>query len=242
MTTFAQEKEVEQGQLWYCWEATVYPDKTDQFVAFNKEELVLLKEMNYPVPFYAWTDDQFHYYYYIPMNSYEDIFKLQKALTIVHEKMGEEKTNLYLESLEYHEDYFIRYLPDISFTPEKTNLTDEDNQFAFLITMYTKPEKESKTAALLKELSEHAKSVGYPTALHRYKGDLGNKGSTFTTIIQAKSVIDFWITNEKGWELFGEKGKEIFQKINQLINKREYLQIWYLEDLSYIPVKEEIEE
>lgn len=242
MTTFAQEKEAEQEQLWYCWEATVHPTKIDQFKAFSIEELALFKEMNYPLPFYAWTDHEFHFYYYIPMNSYEDVFKLQEALNLVYKKMGDEKTNKFWEAIEYHEDYFIRYLPDISFTPKEPRLHEDDLMFSYLDTKYVVPGREKEIIALFKELMEHAENVGCYDAIHSYMGDLGNNGSTITTILQAKSAADFYHHNEKAWELLDEKGIKIFQQILKLTLKREHIQIWYLEDLSYIPVKEEIEE
>ncbi len=44
-----------------------------------------------------------------------------------------------------------------------------------------------------------------------------------------------WSQNKKMWELLGEEGVAIFQKLMDITNRRDYKQFWYSEKLSYYP-------
>jgi len=56
--TFAQEES--NGQLWFCWEATVNPAQLDEFMDLQLElGKTNLKEAGFSYPISAWTDGLF---------------------------------------------------------------------------------------------------------------------------------------------------------------------------------------
>ncbi len=61
------------GQLWFCWEATVNPAQLDEFMDLQIDiRKTHLKEAGLSYPINAWTDGLFTYYFFYPVDSYND--------------------------------------------------------------------------------------------------------------------------------------------------------------------------
>ena len=235
MATWGQETEPEKGQLWYCFEVTVNPSMNNQFYSLETEGRTFFEENNFAHAYYVWTDNNFHYFFFYPVESYEDINKIHEATGAIMQKWGEEKINKWRETVDYHRDYFIRFQPDISYMPEAPRLKEGEGDFAIWDISYISPGKENEINALAKEFAALLKAKKYDDDFQFYTGGLGFGGSIFIGVLKGKDPSDFWAQNKKMWELIGEEGRKIFQSWMLLVNKREFKQFWYLKDLSYIP-------
>lgn len=223
------------GQLWFCWEATVNPSLKSQFIDFQVDFHSLFKENGFPYTMYTWTDGNFGYYFFYPVDSYDDKSLIYDALWAVVPTWGEENFNRMWETVMSHRTYFLRSLPEISYTPEKPRLDAMDMPYAIWDILYVKPEKEMEFVEQVKKLSVLQYAQNFDDPVQMLVGDIGYEGSVYIGALKGKDPVDFWSQNQKMWELLGDEGAVIFQKMGSLVRKREFKQFWYSEELSYIP-------
>jgi hypothetical protein len=231
--TNAQEEK--NGQLWFCWEATVNPALRSQFVDLQLDFHSKLKENGFPYTVHTWRDGNFGYYFFYPVDTYDDKIGIYNALGNIIPQWGEEQFSRMWETVQSHRTYFLRSLPEMSYIPEEPRLTNDEKTFAIWDIFYIRPDKEYEIQALGKKLSELQESKGYNDQIQMITGDLGYEGSVYIGVLQGKSPEDVWSQNKKMWELLDEEGGAIFQKWMSLTSKRDFKQIWYSEKLSYSP-------
>ena len=115
--TFAQEEG--QGQLWFCCEATVNPAQLDAFMDLQIDiRKTHLKEGGLSYPINAWTDGLFTYYFFYPVDSYDDKNKIYSELGKGIELYGNDWINRMFSTLDNHTTWFIRWDPELSYHPE----------------------------------------------------------------------------------------------------------------------------
>ena len=226
------------GQLWYCWEATVDPPLRSQFIELQIDYHSLFKENDFPYTISAWTDNNFQYYFFYPVDSYDDKNGIYSALFSIAEQWGEEMWNKMWETVISHRTYFLRSQPEMSYTPEEPRLTNEEQNYAFWDIFYVKPSKQDEIYAWGKEFAALLKGKNYNDNTLMLAGDIGFEGSTFIGAVFGRNPADFWSQNEKMCELLGEDGSRMFRKWMGYVTKREWKQFWHLEKLSYFPEEE----
>ncbi len=223
------------GQLWFCWEATVNPTLSSQFIELQKDFQGLFKENDFPYAISGWTDNNFHYYFFYPVKSYNDKNDIYDALRTIIPQLGEEKWEKMWGTIMSHRTYFLKSLPEMSYTAEERRFSNDEMKYAIWDMLYVIPGKEDEIYALGKKLSALLMSKNYDDNIQMLEGDLGFEGSTYIGVLYGKNPADFWTQNRKMWELIGEEGQEIFNKWMSYIRKREFKQFWHLEGLSYSP-------
>ena len=235
VSTFANAQEEMDEQLWFCWEATVNPAMNSQFIDLQIEFRNPFKENGFPYTISAWTDGNFHYYFFYPVESYNDKDGIYDAIRAIIPIWGMENFLKMWETVLSHRTYFIKSQPEMSYFPEEPRLSDSEQTFAIWDMFYVRPDKEYEMQALGKDFAALLKSKNYNDVVQISTGDIGYEGSVYLGTLFGSSPKDFWSQNEKMWELLGEEGTEIFQKWMSLIWKRDFKQFWYLEELSYTP-------
>jgi hypothetical protein len=228
---FAQEEKGE--QLWLCWEATVHPDMQKKFVEVQMDFQSKFKEAGFSYPLYCWTDRLFGFYFFYPVDSYDDNERIYEALWKVVPLWGEENFMGMWETVASHRSYFLREVA--SYEPENPRLGEEGPSYAFWDIMYVRPEKEMEYLELLKKLNAIQQSTDFGDPVTMLYGDLGYEGSVYIGALVGKDPMDFRTQNQKMWELMGEDATAIFQKWMTLLRKREHKEFWYVKELSYIP-------
>ena len=101
-STGANAQEENKGQLWFCWEATVQPEMQSQFVDLQVEFQSMLKENGFPYTIYARTDGKFGYYFFYPVDSYDDKSGIFDVVGTIIPKWGEENFNRMWETVISH--------------------------------------------------------------------------------------------------------------------------------------------
>ena len=208
------------GQLWFCWEATVNPSLNSQFIDLQTDFHAPFKENGFPYTISAWWDNNFHYYFFYPVESYDDKNRIYEALGAIVQQWGEEKFNKMWETVVSHRTYFLRSQPETSYAPEEPRLTNDETTFAIWDIFYVIPGKENEIYALNKELSALIRSKNFDDNVQMLTGDIGFEGSTLIGVLYGKNPADFWSQNRKMWDLLGEEGQEIFQKWMSFVRKR----------------------
>ena len=231
--TIAQEEN--NGQLWFCWEATVNPSLESQFIDLQLDLQSKLKEHGFPYTIYTWTDGQFGYYFFYPVDTYDDKIRIFDAFGDAVLTFGEDNFNRMWETVQSHRTYFLKSLPEISYKPEEQRLDVMDMPYAFWDILYVRPEKDGEFVELMKKLVVLQQAQGFDDPIQMLSGDIGFEGSVYIGALKGKDGIDFRTQNQKMWELLGEDGSAIFHNMLSLLRKRESKQFWYSEKLSYFP-------
>jgi len=231
----AKAQEENSGQLWFCWEATVHPEMQSQFIDLQVDFHSKFKENGFPYSIYTWTDRNYGFYFFYPVDSYDDKSGIYDALRAIIPAWGEENFSRMWETLMSHRNYFLQTIPEISYTPEKQRLTDSDMPYAMWDIIYLKPGKEQEFVEQMKLFSALQMANNIEDPVMMLTGDVGYEGSVYIGALKGKDAVDFRLQNKKMWEKVGEKGVAIFKNFESLLRKRESKEFWYSEKLSYIP-------
>ena len=233
--TFAKAQTEMNEQLFFVWEATVNPATNSQFIDLQIDFHSPFKENGFPYSISAWTDGNFHYYFFYPVESYNDKDGIYDALSAIIPIWGMENFMKMWETVLSHRTYFLRSQPEMSFYPEEPRLSDEEETYCIWDIFYVRPDKDYEMQALGKEFAALLKNKNYNDHVQIYSGDVGYEGSVYFGALFGSDREDLYSQNEKMWELLGEEGTEIFQKWMSLVYKRDFKQFWYLKELSYSP-------
>jgi hypothetical protein len=231
--TIAQEEN--NGQLWFCWEATVHPEMQSQFIDLQVEFRTYFKEANFSYPISAWTDGMSHYYIFYPVKDYNEKDDIYAALWKAADLWGMDRMNKMWETVETHNTFYIRNIPELSYVPENPRLTDGEAIFAIWDMFFVDPAKDAEYRLTAKKFIAMLKSADFGDNVNLHIGDLGYEATAYLWTLYGKSPADLWTENEKLWETLGEEGQKLNQEALSLLNKREFKQFWYSEELSYFP-------
>jgi len=133
----------------------------------------------------------------------------------------------------------VRYIPQLSYIPEKPSLTVEESSFVLWEYFYVQPTKEREFAEVLKHWQTLYKNINFPNGWELYGGSLGTEQPVFIALFWAKSAADYYSQWGKSMELLGEEGQELAKKSMLPLRKFEQKTGRFRPDLSYIPKKEE---
>lgn len=239
LTTLAKAEE-QKAQLYMVWDMVVNPSTVGEYEAATKEEVALYAKYKCP---YAWsvfrTSDN-HYYFLMAMENFAAIDNIFKAFDKVEKMAGEEyqeMLDLFAGTYEYIQPsvYSLNY--ELSLFSEKQKEKAEEENFFFIDIFYIKTGKEKEVEKLMKEMSAllEEKGAAEVQSWYCYQGIMGAETPVHYMVARAKNPIDFYTQNAKMWKSLGEEGDSLYQKLMNLLRKREHKQGWYCPDLSYTP-------
>ena len=233
---FTQAQDESQGQLWFCWEATVNPAHLDEFMDLQLElRKTSLKEAGLSYPISAWTDGLFHYYFLYPVDTYNDKDAIYGELGKAIELQGNDWLSRMFSTLDNHTTWFIRHDPELSYKPENPRLNSGEGVYCIWDMFYIDSGKEQEARDLQKRFVTLLKEKGYDDSADIHISELGLDGYFYIAMIFGKSPADLAVQNEKMWELLGEEGSQLFHEMRKYIKKRDFKRFWYMEKLSYSP-------
>jgi hypothetical protein len=236
-TTLAQAQE-QKAQLYVIWDVVVKPSTVGDYEAATKEEVALYAKYKFP---YTWTVSRTfdnHYYFLIPVENFAGIDDIFTAFDKVEEMAGEEYKklqDLFVGSYEYVQPavYSLNY--ELSFLPEKKEAESEEGNFICWDIQYINAGKEEEYEKLIKEFQHLFQSKNVSQAWECYQGIMGEKNPVYYWVTTAKNAVDFYTQNAKMWEALGKEGDSFYEKLMNLIRKREMKTGWLRPDLSYMP-------
>ena len=234
----AQEKESD-SQLWLAQEMVVKPSMEKQHRSLVKKYIELCKKHSLSINWNAKHNGNFHYYYFYPVNDYNEINAIDEESAAVRKEFGSENWIAWHETYYSYKSYYLESSTNLSYIPENPRLKSEDHNYVKWHLYYTIPGKGSEFKKLFKGFKTILESKKYIGSLNIGWGDIGVEGPLYIVYSSGKSSVDFLEQNSKMWKLIGEEGWEIYEKAIALTRKLETLELWDLKDLSYSPKKEE---
>jgi hypothetical protein len=238
LITLAQEEEQEE-QLLYVDEYTVKPSMVDEFEAAIKEGVAFRTQHKYPYSLMTYSLNDFHYTFVYSLENYADITSMDKAGDELREKVGKEKVQAlskkWVNFYEYYNESMVYLVPELSYTPENPRLKSGDGNFIFWDIYYVHPGKAAEFEEIIKKFISIFKDKKMTEGINVIVGDIGTDNPVFAFSLRAKDEADFYVHNDKMWEMLGEEGEMLYEKMLPLVRKNEVKQGWFRPDLSYVP-------
>lgn len=229
-TTNAQEKE---KQLWYCFEEVVHPEHISEYWELSKELADLCKSEQTDFWFYAWTTGDFKYQYWHPINSLNDIDKIEEEWNKVLTNFGKNKVESWQKTIKSTHSRTITEYSALSIIPENPRVEQDSVNYMEFQEFYLKPGTQQEFKRIMKKAVDHLKSEGHNDVWRVASGDLGYDGPVFIGWSFDKSQTEYL----KHDELFSKKHKEFFDELNKdfvkILRAIEKKDSWFLRDLSY---------
>ncbi len=240
LTTLAQTEE-QKDQLLFVNEITVKPSMVKEFEACLKEFVALRTQHKHPYSHMAYSLNDFHYILVFPLENYADITSWDKARNELGEKMEKEQWQALVKrrvnSYEYYLSSMVYLVPELSYTPENPRLKSGEGNFIFWDIYYLYPGKEKEFEEILKKWMSLCKSKKITEGYNILQGDIGTDNPVYAFSIIAKDAADFYTHNAKMWEMLGEEGEKLYEKMLPFVRKNEVRQGWLRPSLSYKPEK-----
>ncbi|MFB0519560.1 MAG: hypothetical protein ACETWC_09805 [Acidobacteriota bacterium] len=238
VTALAQAEEPK-AQLYFVEDVVAKPSMVAEYEAIIKEVVPLCTQHEFPYPFYTYSTDDFHYYFVYPVENYADIDNLHKAWDELGKKIGVKKWQAMMDrfvgTFEYYQYSVIRYLPELSYTPEKPRLKPEEANFVYWEFFSILIGKEKEFAETCQEWIELYKSQKISDGWETYVGETGIELPIYIFIERAKSAVDYYSQSEKIMKLLGEKLKPLVAKTYAICKKVELKTGRFHPGLSYMP-------
>ena len=232
-------QEEKKGQLWYCYEETVKPGEVKVYMDLSKEMLELCKQNNFPFPIYTWTPGEFKYQLWSPINTLNDIDKIEDAWNKITEKLGQEKYATFNKTKVKNTTFTCRGRLDLHYQPENPRYTTDDVSFGVWQEILFIPEKVKEAEELMKEMFKLIGAKNYDDPMYIYQAGLGYETPMFIAVTNALSEKDYNAQQEKMGEVFTEDElKEITELNSKVIACTQTVKVkrlWLLNDLKYEP-------
>jgi hypothetical protein len=221
-------------QLWYCWEETVKPENIDDYLAISKEFLDLCKSENFPFPVFTWRAKPYTYELWSPINSLNDIEKLNTAWKDLSEKLGEEKFKAFQNTKLHNRGYTCTIKNDLSYDPANPEYGRNELKYSTWIELYIKEGKQKEYEEAQKWINEQRAQHDFGCWVFVATGDLGFETPCYIVMGSHKSREEhqkaFGEINEK----MKEEWDEFMNRIQPLMRKPNKYYDWYLlPELSY---------
>lgn len=239
LTILAQAEE-QKAQLFFVEEVVVKPSMLSVYEAAIKEMVAYSSNHKYQYPWYAYSTNDFHYYYVFPMENLSEIENIFKAWGEISKIVPEEQLQTmmknYQGTYEYYKYGVFRQRPDLSYTPESPRLKPEEANFMYWGFCYLLPGKEKEFEENSKKWVDLYKSKNISNGWNTFIGDIGTDMPFYFWTASGKSAADFWSQGEKETKILGEEEvMKLEQKDMALYRKYESKTGRPRPDLSYIP-------
>jgi len=224
-------------QLWLVNEEVVKPEMANQYLEVNKELLALCIEDKFPFTFNIWTSGDFKYYLWYPIESMNDVTKIDAAWDSIMANYGVEESKRFSECVDYSIDKFTVTRLDLSYEPPEPRLKDDEGTYCYWQEFYLKKGQVKNVEALINKATAIFKGKKYNDAIYFGYGEVGFEDPVLLSWGFGKNKIDYFEQTEKYDALFGEELKDINKEFLTYLRKVERKNVWWLKNLSYNPVE-----
>lgn len=235
---FAQDET--KGQLWYCYEETVKPADEKIYTELSKELLELCKQNDFPFPIYTWTPGEFKFQLWSPINTLNDIGKIEDEWNKIIESWDQEKYATFNKTKVKNRSFTCRGRKDLHYQPENPRYKMEDVTFSFWQEVLFKPEKVKEAEELMKKMNKLIGAKKYDNPMYLYDAGIGYETPMIIAVNYALDIKDHIAQNEKWNDFFtDDELKEIDELNSKVIACTQTIKIvrlWRLKDLTYEPL------
>lgn len=194
-------------------------------------------ENNFENQWYMWRDHSFHYYSFMRVKDYNEVNLINQKFAPIINSWGDEKLEKWYKTLDYKKEYFLRVAHKHQYHPENPRLESVERQFGIFEIYDVIPGKVEEFSEGIQRFLALLKKHDYPNFMQFAQDDIGMKSPQFINVGYGKSKDDFWKENKKMWQTLGEEVGAIYRESLTLMNKRELIELFKLDGLSYTPKK-----
>jgi len=228
-------QEEKKGQLYYCYEETVNPGYVNEYFEYSKEMLELCKETNFPFPFYTWSNGEFKFQLWTPINSLDDIDIISESWNKVIKELGKEKYAKFNETKPKSFSFTIRGQADLHYQPENPRYNEGENTFCKYREYYIVSGKMNEAKGIIKEFSALLQSKNYDNPWFFYNGGIGCETPVIIGVTYGLNSLDYLEQDKRFQELFGEEIKDLNKRWLSCLSSTKNKELYWREDLTYIP-------
>lgn len=197
--SFSQEMK---DQLYLVREEVARVDMWDKYESTSKQWVEMMTQGELDLPYVrASQQDDAHYLYLIPINSYSDIDKFQGIFGSAVEKAGKDKWAKFLveneSSIITHKDYVVRWSAEYSYVPQKPRLARDESPFIHWMYFHFKLEKRKEVIEVLKEWKQLYESKNINTGYSIWMVEMGLDNDMIVLTEYFKDGADFYNTTKE---------------------------------------------
>jgi hypothetical protein len=224
-------------QMYVVHEDRVKTDMVEKHKEADKALLNAAKEHKMKdMSWITFVGENNHFMYLTPIKNMAELDK--NPFEDLKNKMGKEAYNKLFEAFgdtyTEHGDYILRLDKELSYMPDGITQTPEGQDYRELIYYHIPPGHWEKAEELAKSVKELYTKKGSKVHYRLYKSGFGTMGNYFLVAVAAESQEAMEKMRKANEELIGDEGKAIFDKIENMVSKREVVKGKLSPELSYI--------
>lgn len=232
--------EEQKEQLYSAWEVVVNPSKYLAYEDAYKELVKIYSEHKFPYTCYAYREDDFHYWFCMPIDNYEALDNISSHLKKIEKEVGDDYQILMKSISSYCESIntgTVKVRWDLSYVPNEPRVNYEDWNFFWECYYYVRPGMEEEADKILKEWQTLYKRNDIPDIVDVWEGDLWSEVPFFFMVIGGRNEADYYAHAEKNIELMGEQYWELMRKTHTICRKVVPKTGRFMWELCYFPTK-----
>jgi hypothetical protein len=242
LPVFTQGQELK-AQGYLMTEYVVKPFMAKEFEKATIEEKAMVADVSFPYGWNAYSTEDFHYYFFIPIG--KDVASLDSliaALTEAEARLPENYETLEKRmagAYEYYREMVVYLRPDLSYTPAESNIKPEGSNYVFFELTYILPEKEKEFEAYYKEWAALCQKIGFRIGYVAYRGVFGTDNPFYLSTMIARTQADTFAEEERIMKTLSPKQQAelgaMYEKAFTFFRKYETRHGRSRPDLSYTP-------
>jgi hypothetical protein len=227
------------AQLWFCIAETVKPDMQEQYLELSQELINLCKEEDFPFAFFTWSYAPMEFELWSPLESLNDIDKMEKEWDKIMKKWGEDKQDAFnaTKIKNYSKTCKVRW--DLTYTPDNPDFDPDNLTYGRWIEVYLKPGTQKKFAESVQWMNEKRKANDYGVQCGFAELGLGYETPSYLVMYGHESQVKYLEYENNLDEAYQDEYQKYLTGIRKLFSKPVTIyDIWLLPELSYNPNKE----
>ena len=230
-TVFTQDEKT--GQKWYCYEETVLPEKQNEYIEMALELVELCKDNDFPYTFHTWMTEDFKYQLYSPINSLDDIDKINQAWKKIMDNWGREKAEkLSKTKISNFSSTFVMS-PELTFEPQEVRLENNEVKLCVWKEYYLQPEKLEEATEITKKARQELVSMNYEDGVYYAFGGLGYEDPCLISWSMYKDQRDELDQSDKFADMASDDLLKLMSDFIPCIRTTKTKHLLYIDKLSY---------
>ncbi|WP_423129807.1 hypothetical protein [Gaoshiqia sp. Z1-71] len=232
--SFAQPQEKPaSGQLWYCFVETVDPARLDDYRGMSIELAALAQEHDFPFAFYVWATRGMDYQVWYPVQSMDDIQKIESAWEKLMGKWGEYKAREFGKTKLNNFSFTLTTQKDLCYEPENPAAEAHGFEFCQMQEFYLVSHMQNELKEVIREANKILAAHDYPDAWYYGQAGVGVNLPALFSWSYATDMITFLEQEKKFQEQYGELFEPLYQQFSSCIKSVKITDLFYVKAFSY---------
>lgn len=210
--------------LLYIHEEVAVPSKIADYERTTKEFGAMMRGANIAFHYDAFSTDDFHYFYVMPMKGMGDVDRIMQIfMAELPQKVGQEKVlDLMRRSgatMQKTNEWIVLRRDDLSYVPAKPRLKPEEMKARRWDYYYIKPGMEDMVDQISNEWKAASKALESGDGWTLFQAVVGGDLPLVVVSFAGKDAADIAAQDEKFMASLGEKGQALMAKTFQIVRK-----------------------